>query len=227
MKTSSFSQTLLLILASGLILTGCSLFQKSDTTEESKTIESQEKVQLTSDDSGLDTFSGTISQLFSRGKNLTCTITHSDEDISTDGTVYVDGNNNRMRGDFTLTSSDGSYDGHVIQKENMSYFWNSESPQGFKSDLSQIEMNTGDTQDASDNLSNETFDYSQEYDYTCSNWKVDETVFQEPSEIEFVDMSEQIQQIQNNLQDIQGLDCGTCDSLSGEAQTACQQALGC
>jgi hypothetical protein len=44
-------------------------------------------------------------------------------------------------------------------------------------------------------------DVNENFDFNCSKWKVDESMFEPPENINFVDYSKQMEQIQNQMRD--------------------------
>ena len=99
------------------------------------------------------------------------------------GVAYIA--NNRMRGDFVVTSEGQSQNGHMIVKDDTAYVWVDGETQGFK--MSAI---------ADAETTNEQFDLDQEVDYDCKGWRVDEDKFREPTTVTFTDFSELLQGLQ-------------------------------
>jgi len=220
MKIKTLTQTILVITATALLFSGCNLIKK-DTADKQQT----GKIVATNEaeNGEKDIFTGKVTDLLQRGQDVTCTFESKDESTQTSGTVYIAGANENMRGDFTIETDEGTLTNHMIQKDGYSYIWSDAFPQGYKSEITEADAQT--PQESSDEFEN--FDYDQDFDYTCRTWQVDSSRFQEPNDIEFVDLSAQLQQIQETTGDLNQLQCSTCASLTGEAKDACEKALGC
>lgn len=155
------------------------------------------------------------------------------------GTVYVSGG--MVRTDFTTTSSGQTYASHMIARNNQVYTWMDGSQTGYLMDLNSM-PEAEESMAQEDSKSQEPVNIDQTYDYQCSAWSPDNSLFDLPS-IEFVDymsmmpsisptemmgdeMMEDSHMMQEQNQESSN-QCGTCDTLPTEAQEQCRQALGC
>lgn len=167
-------------------------------------------------------FTGTITDLLQRGEDLTCTFTRTDESGNAiAGTVYVASQGKQLRGDFALSQTDGTtMNGHVVRDGEANYFWSDQIAQGTKMTISEEVAVT-----PSPNSQQAMLDESIEYN--CQPWAVDADMFTLPPDKEFVDISQQVQQINAATQGAGQAQCAACDQLQGTAQDQCRQALGC
>ena len=165
-----------------------------------------------------DTVTGDVKNLLSAGRSLTCTF--SSEGNS--GTVYIDANQKRMRGDFVTQFEGSSSVGHIINNSEYMYTWSDSEPQGVRIPVPDDE----DTPVSAGEVPSAPQVYNAleaDYDYDCDAWRVDESMFSLPPDVEFIDIAEQFKQ----LQTAPGLDCSVCDQIEEPAKAQCLQSLGC
>jgi len=101
---------------------------------------------------------------------------------------------------------------HFVSDGQVAFSWTDGQPQGYKFEVNPDDQNTPDT----DNQQYQ--DWQNDYEYKCSPWVVDNSLFQTPSTVEFVDINEQLKQTQKQLQSV-------CDSLPSPQKEECQQGL--
>src|SRR3990167_2314534 len=154
---------------------------------------------------------GSIKNLLAAGKNQTCTIKYPVGEQMGEGTVYVSGKN--LRGDFTMTSTEKTFDSHMIQDETYMYSWSSLSPQGVKMKIAELEK-------VQASPTAESVDLDQEVDINCSSWSVDNSKFTPPTDVTFVETGTIPSQTQK-------LDKSICDQITDpQAKASCLQSLG-
>lgn len=170
---------------------------------------------------------GSFEDLKALGKNMTCTFTRSDEYGDVEGTVYIQSSTEKVRGDFTVTTTDGIFESHVINDGEIGYTWG-DSPVGtiamkFATDQSDQTKESPEQ--------NQPFNPDEKVDYTCSSWNVDTDVFTPPADLEFQDFTQSMGQMQmqeESVQQIMGQQCSQCDQIPNEdAKAQCKAALGC
>lgn len=184
-----------------------------------KSSKSQEETTATqkTEEKSQETSKGTIKSLIGMGKNITCEVTYPSSSGTVKGTVYVAGDK-RVRGDFVITTENKEMDNHMIQDGGWGYFWSSMVPQGTKM---KIEENLptpspGTSQNA---------DVNTEVEYKCSGWSVDNSKFTPPANIQFTDMSQTIQQLQNQADKAKENTKSICDQITDpQAKAACLSA---
>ena len=163
--------------------------------------------------------------LLAGNRNVTCTTTYpTDENTSTNGTIFVSGK--RMRGDFNVTVNGKNTLSYMIQDGTYVYVWTSDSTQGTKMKADAVEKATGEnTQNA-----NQNFDVNKEVDVKCSNWSVDESKFTPPANVTFTDLSQILQKLPTSAAKKSGgntqVPSSACDSITySQAKEACIKAL--
>lgn len=182
---------------------------------------------LTKDDNDsnnavLNTGSTSINALLGQNNNSTCTYSHTDESGNTSsGTVYLSGG--RMRGNFTFQAAGQQTQySNVLRDNEYQFVWQDGSDTGFKS---KIETLTSAGSDDS-NTTQQAVDQDKEYDFDCSDWRVDESMFNAPANVEFTDYSAQIQQSQEAQQNVNDIKSEACAQISdATARMACENAL--
>lgn len=172
-----------------------------------------------------DVISGekSLRDLMTTSSNIACTF--DDTESGVEGEIFVA--NGNMRGDFIAQMNGTTVNSNMISTSEKVYVWSDESDQGMVFTLEDIEEFDVENEVSS------SVDLDEEYNYNCRSWKVDNSVFQLPDNIEFIDYSEMLTQLEfmtgNDDQTIQGTSeqCAACESLSDDARSACLQALGC
>src|SRR3989344_390210 len=184
------------------------LFGKPQKTEEQST---------TTQESGEESFTGSILSLLGTGRNTECSFSRSDENGTTNGHVYLSGD--KMYGEF-MTSADGQdFDAYVINDGEYSYTWSSASEQGTKLKISDVEA----TESAEDrNEASQTLE--EDVDLKCKGWSVDNSKFVPPADVEFVDLTSQLEQTQQNIPQLENREA-ICDPLTGDAKQQCLDSL--
>lgn len=169
---------------------------------------------------------GSLRELLSGNKNVTCTFAYEDEQASQRGTVYVAGQ--RMRGNFMMRQPEaGEVSMSMIQDGEYAYVWGGPmgAKQGTKIKITQADA---DQQNGATAQNNNAVDLDQKVDFDCQPWVVNNAMFALPSDVTFTDVSAQIQQMQQNTQAMPKIDCSACDQApAGPARDQCRQALGC
>lgn len=165
----------------------------------------------------------TFGELVARGEAVTCTFEHNDGTNVTEGTVYIADRAEKIRGDFTLRQGDGEpMEGHIIRDESYNYVWGSFYEQGIKTKVTEENQE----QLFEDAENDATIDENTEF--TCNTWNVDESKFEIPTDVEFVDFSAQMEAHMEAVGEMQGINCSACDQVpAGAPREQCLQSLGC
>jgi hypothetical protein len=182
-------------------------------------------------DEGYEEVTGSVADLLKLGKNFTCKIDYSDDlGNSTKGAVYVAASGNKMAGEFTTNMSDGTTaTSNIITDGEYSYVWSSDFDQGFKTKLNKDDLESSfDFSSNSDNTALENPAFDSNMSFMCKRWSVENSMFNPPSSVEFLDPSASFNRLINEIDLPQEVDCSACDSVpEGAAKDACMQALGC
>lgn len=203
-------KTILIILATGLLVGGVWWFGLRDTSD------SDSQSQQPSEESTSNLAS--LNDLLSRNQDLMCVYSDSHEDGTTSsGTVYL--SRGRMSGSFS-TSSPGEdhIKGHIISDGQSQYTWEEGSDEGVKFDLSQAQTDAGDM-DEPDSDQTASIDRDTDYQFQCEEWAVDEAVFTPPANVEFKDFDLDFEGVSEALK-------AACAQITDPSQkAACESQL--
>lgn len=177
-----------------LILGGCGMSgpQASQTTEESKTTQESAVNESMS-----------LKDLISQGKQQKCTWTVNDEQTSTEGTVYISGENFKQEMKVNDPKNGGQQTMYSLSDGQSLYTWNTMMPGvGYKVNMQEMmdketptEMETEDSKEQ-DTVRQKETDLNQDYNFKCETWMADSNQFVLPSDIKFQDMGEVLNQMQ-------------------------------
>ena len=182
-------------------------------TEEAQSEDEADQEEVPSD------FSGSLRELLALGRNVTCTVNQDDEEVSGTGTVYLSGGRVRADFDMTMKEGSGSMNGSSIQKDGMVYTWGTTPLGPFAAKVSASDKN-------SDN-DDQGFDYDENLDFQCERWSVDESKFDLPTDVDFDDINEAVDQIDAAMEKVDDARCAACDQAPAGAREQCLAALGC
>lgn len=171
-----------------------------------------------------DKITGKFAELISAGKSMECTFSGETDGYKTSGTVFVAGKN--MRGDFNSEAQGKMMDSHMIQDGETIYTWTTDPKQGMMMKISKEDVAKYKDGPADD--SNKSFDMDQSYDYDCKAWGADPSKFEKPADIQFVDLSAQMEKAAKSMDQGGSSACSACDQIEDEdAKASCKQALNC
>ncbi len=117
-----------------------------------------------------------LKSLMSSGKSQKCTFSMNENDSTGTGTFYIA--NGKSRGDITATVSGKSTTTHMISDGTTSYVWFDGSSTGFKTAINGDDLKAAQSQ-------TQTVDPNKNYDFKCSGWSSDSSMFVTPSNVEF------------------------------------------
>jgi len=212
---------LLAIVVSSLVLSGC-LKQVGQVQETGQQNEGQEQV------ANEDSFSGSLKELLGLGKKVKCSWQFRDPEGNgvSEGVVWVDGNRSRSEISIETGEDDMAMDLIQISDGKMSYMWNRGEKNGSKFDIAEMEKLNQEMQQENGETQNQAeTNWEKMYDYKCRAWRVDESKFTVPSDVEFTDMMAQMNQAQEQLKTTKENMAGVCDSLPEPAKSQCQESL--
>lgn len=217
-------QAIVGIIAAVVILLGAGGFflysQNKNDSQPNTTTATQETPKETSMESNL-------TSILKSGKTQQCTFTFADESgNSTNGTAYISGD--KMRTNVTSSTNGKSSTIYVIRNGDENYIWGSDFPNntGMKMTLSIDEYTTNEE-------SKKYFDPNLNAEYDCSDWKIDSTVFNPPTTIKFQDLSAMMQGMMKGTTKTptnaagSTSECSICNSLTGDAKSACLKQFSC
>ncbi len=174
-----------------------------------------------------ESFSGNLLSLLSSGQSYTCTFGGADESGNEfNGIVYV-ASGNKLSGEFSMVQPGGEpVQSNVIRDGTYNYIWSDLLEDGLKTKIEE-----GDTSifggDSASDISTGLSD-TENYHFNCNPGVSDNSMFIPPTNINFVDLSEQMMMIQEKNEAALEGKCDACDQIpAGDAQNQCLQALGC
>lgn len=174
-----------------------------------------------------ESFNGSLKELVGMGKKIECSWqTNDEEGNASEGKIYVDGNRSkseiRVRGEeemVIMSLTDGK----------MGYMWNDINRTGSKYDIAEMEkmgqVMEGDMSKETTETSNVDTNWEEKMNYVCKPWKVDETVFAIPTDIEFTDLGVQLKQSQEMMEGMKESLAGVCDSLPEPQKSQCLESM--
>jgi hypothetical protein len=163
-----------------------------------------------------------LADLIASGQSLTCEFDKEHEAGTQSGTIYIEGN--RMRGDFTMTSADGSFPMHMINDGEWHYMWGGPmGDQGMKTKISAADRAAvGPVQGP---------DMDEQMNFECDPWTPEPARFELPSNVTFVEQSlgfgGAAADANAGPADMRAVQCAACDNAPPEFQEQCRQTLGC
>jgi len=152
------------------------------------------------------------------GENMVCNYSAPVDTSMLSVTTYVSGN--KFRSEYQMTPPiEGQGDLTMVSDGQYAYMWGDsflgEGMQGYK-----MPVNVADPNSMADENVSEFVDFEMPM-IDCSRWKVNNSYFDVPSDVSFLDMGG----FQDSMMD--AVDCSICDMMpEGELQS-CLDSLGC
>lgn len=131
---------------------------------------------------------GTFLDLIKVGKTLKCTYSNDIQSSKITGTSYISGNKMRTNVDI-LDGLGNTLSSYMVYDGNWVYSWTTSSVQGLKMSLADMEAKNAP---ANSGIDQKTNTLNNTFNYNCTNWSEDSSVFMLPNDIQFVDFSEMI-----------------------------------
>lgn len=208
---------------------GYSNYQSRQTTE-------TDTAQITTDQNSAEADSQNITSslidLVKLGQDVSCTFESTDDSQTSSGQIFIANNGTNFKGEFisTILPENEQFQGHMISDGEHTYVWSDSETQGIKMRVDP-EDDTFLPESENDEQSVAGIDEDEQVTFSCQPWSADQSAFVPPSDIEFVDFSQQMDAFQSvTPSDNQSgeIDCSICDQApAGEAQAQCRMALGC
>lgn len=215
MKVNRFP--LLIVLLSSVVLTSCLPKQNQEL------VQTQDQVQQ--EDGAVNQ---SLKDLMGSGKNLECSWEFEDPEGKgrTTGLVYIAGNRSRSEVRVRVEGEGeelANMDLISINDGQMGYMWNEGQTTGSKYNIAEMEKLGEEMSQGQENITqNQTQnDWENIYNYQCKNWRVDESKFSVPTNVEFTDMMAQMQQMQEQTENMKGV----CDDLPEPQKSQCLEAM--
>lgn len=158
--------------------------------------------------SDVEEFSATIEEMAKKGKPYQCEYSMTTDGITQEGVLYIAGTE-KMRGDIVVDMASGEKSNtHFIKDGNVQYVWTDEQPQGMKMTITEEDMEKAKEMADKNQAS---VDMDTKVNLKCRKWSPDKGLLEPPSNIEFMDLTEMM----NNL----GAMTGAGSSEPGSAGT--------
>jgi hypothetical protein len=122
---------------------------------------------------------GSLRSLLGMGKNVMCTFESTSGDNTSSGTVYITADG-AMRGDFKMGTGADAQTSSMLVKDGTSYVWS--GTKGVKMAAS------GEAQANANAQVQKSVDLDSQVQYSCSDWAVEQSKFDLPAGVEFVDL---------------------------------------
>lgn len=131
----------------------------------------------------------TLTDLMARGKSMKCTYNQKvDSENTADGTIYMSGGNARTE----IIANKGTANEaemYAIINKDWVYSWTNGSSTGYKMTVEASELDKKNKEAVSD--------LAKEINFKCASWKKDSSKFKIPSNINFQDMSEMMEGLED------------------------------
>lgn len=162
---------------------------------------------------------GTLLSLLASGQPQNCNFSVGSGTAAAVGTAYINGG--KMRTDVAVKQGDVDINSHAVIMDNFVYTWTDGMPTGYK-----IAVAT-DSEKAAN--SGAPFDVNQKIDYKCKPAASDESKFDLPANIQFMDFQANVVPGEVTPINANGakVNCAICDQAPEDQQAACRKALGC
>lgn len=225
------SSTLLVLVLFVLLLAGGAFLYFLKPTDDSKNeadMAREDAVVESENTTEKMSVTGDFMELLKLGKNYACDFDYADDQGNTTvGKVYVSESGDKLRGEFDMTLVDGTTTTtNILRDEEYYYMWTSSLPQGFKYVITAEDISFfGNTPDGATRPDAPTLD--QAIDFDCDTWRVDDSMFEVPSDIEFMDTSSYMNNTGVTIPYNED-PCTACDlAPAGDSRNQCLETLGC
>lgn len=217
--------SLLVVSMSAVSLSACS---KKDVLQGSSTQKQEQQQQQNS----AGKFSGSVKDLLGLNQAQSCEWQGENGEMTQ---VYVDKDGKRTRLEVKMPASEEqpATEMMTIVDTKVVHTWDNITKKGMKmkaEEMSEEEMRVDDLggEDVSE-MDQEQAEYeqemTQEYQFTCQPWQVDESFFTPPTDVTFTDMSAMMEQMQQSAGEMKEQMKGLCNMLSGEEKAECLSGM--
>ena len=165
---------------------------------------------------------GSLKNLLALGGSQKCSYTYAGDGVTSSATIYL--STGKMRVDSETIMNTKTIHSHMILMDNTNYIWGDGMPQG-------IRMTVPDSQASVSSMPQgaQTFDINKEINYSCSSWGTDTSYFKIPTDIQFTDLTEMMNQFNPVVKTSATVNnqCSVCESMPEPSKTECKRALSC
>lgn len=164
------------------------------------------------------TVSGSITDLLKKKQNLKCTYQFKSGKQTVKGVMYVSGQ--KFRSEFKTKINKKTVNTYSLSDQKWLYNWTSNSLQGSKMNLKQMQTINGQNTEQNQEVNKVNKQLKTKYQFKCQSFKPAKNFFKAPSKIEFTDLGQMLEGLQNLQQNT----CSICSNLPSEAKQACLQS---
>jgi len=173
-----------------LFLTACTKNASTTKTLDKESGENVVEESQQSEEMEEESLNANIFDLVELGKSVKCTYEDDGDDKNIKTQTYI--SNGKTRSDIEIEEVDGSItESHVLSDGEWMYTWSIESKQGNKINLKEIKEQSTKIEGQNADYSNQ----SERVDYKCSPWIADESKFEIPTDVEFINITEMMENL--------------------------------
>lgn len=196
------TQKNILIIIGVIIIGGGIWYFASDSEPTRETETSATKQREVSDSQPEEKLSGfgSLGAILGFGDNVRCEFKTSYEGQTSEGTLVTDGERFRMESTLEDPIS-GVMTSNIINDGTHTYTWG-KSPQGEMAiKMANPEVEEGDSFDYDETMPNDDsyVDFEQEVEYDCDRWRVDDSAFVPPDDVDFMSMEDMMREAMQGM----------------------------
>jgi len=161
-----------------------------------------------------------------------CTFNSEDnDDFKANGTMWIEAATQKMYQESQVAIESGTQNMNMIFDNGTQYMWGDALEKGVKIGELKFDESIFENIQVEDDNSPE----DMTIDFDCQPWNVDSSKFTVPSDIEFVDVTESMNQVMKFSENLtnggepgaMNIDCSICDLAPEGDQAGCRAALSC
>ena len=114
----------------------------------------------------------------------------------------------------------------MIVDGQTTYFWMDGQSTGYKMSTKAQAENISPSPGSTPDSKTGSIDVNKDMNFSCKAWSVDQSVFEVPADIKFMDLSE-LSSPAKVTTDVKTSQCSACDSVPESAKAQCKSSLGC
>jgi hypothetical protein len=165
-----------------------------------------------------------LKALMASGSAQKCEVNFSNNNVSSQGTIYVAGG--KMRGDFSAQNDGKTESTHMINDGTNVYTWVDGMSMAMKMSVSAMQnMQAQASPSGTPAPQQHSIDPNANYQYNCSPWSEDSSTFTPPTNINFTDDSQMMMNM--NPASANGAPASDGVSASASASMKAQECAAC
>jgi hypothetical protein len=164
-----------------------------------------------------------IQELIKEGKPIKCSYNVTTDQGSSSGIFYVSGED--MRTESKVVAGDTTTESYVIKKGEIIYMWDPKTLSGYQMAATEEMIDNDIESYESAEIPDIMKDINTNMDYDCDTWIIDNSMFDLPENVTFMDLSTLGEQMQESQEP--GDLCAMCEELPDEQKSACLENFGC